>query len=352
MSRTLRWLLHLLAITSLLLFLGTGCQSANGNETIRVQDHEESDGDHEDDEHSDHTEMLPDLEPASLAEGERLRVVATTSIVADAVRRVGGEHITLMQLIPVGVDVHAFEATPRDLAVISDAHVVFINGAGLETFMDSLLESAGGVPLVPVSAGIDLLPFELDDEHIDEDENHDDDHGEVDPHVWFDPNLVAVWVHNIEEVLSTLDPQHAEVYHDNTEAYEAELSALDDWIRVEVARVPEENRLLVTDHALLTYFAAQYGFAQVGAVIPATTTLAEPSAQELAALVEAIKEYSVPAIFVGHTVSPRVSEQITADLGIKLVFIHTGSLSEADGPVGTYLEFMRYNVDAIVGGLR
>jgi manganese/iron transport system substrate-binding protein len=153
-------------------------------------------------------------------------------------------------------------------------------------------------------------------------------------------------------VLSDLDPQHADSYEANAEAYEAELEALDDWIRDQVAGVPEERRLLVTDHALLTYFAAQYGFEQIGAVIPATTTVAEPSAQELAALQDVIGEYSVPAIFVGHEVSSRVAEQIASDTGIELVFIYTESLSDADGPAATYLDYMRYNVNAIVNGLR
>ncbi len=365
MKNPLRLLLHLAVLISFVILLGTGCRTLGiGIETAdHGHDHEhehEADHthshDHEHEHEADHahTEVLPHLTPVSLADGELLQVVATTSIVADVVSQVGGSHISLTQLMPLGVDPHAFEPTPRDVAAIADAHVVFINGAGLETFLDALLENVGDVPIVPVSAGIELLPFEADHHHGDDDHADDDHHheGEGDPHVWFDPNQVMVWVHNIEAALSDLDPQHVDSYTANAEAYEAELEALDDWIRVEVARIPEVNRKLVADHALLTYFAAQYGFEQVGAVIPATTTLAEPSAQQLAELQEVIGEFDVSAIFVGQAVNPRLAEQVAADTGTELVSIYTESLSEAGGPAGTYLAFMRYNVAAIVEALR
>lgn len=395
MRKALRGLLTGLTLMALVAVLAAGCQAIARDETTQGQqdthenghadeaDHGHEDGDaHEadhghgdEDDHADeadhshedgheheanhghgHQDVIPHLDAVPLSEGERLRVVATTSVVADVVSQVGGAHIDLTHLIPLGADSHAFEPTPRDVAMLADAHVIFINGAGLEQFLDTLLENVEGVPVVPVSAGIELLPFELDDHNDDhaDDDHHDDDHhhGEFDPHVWFDPNQVLVWVHNIEHALSDLDPQHAEIYEANAEAYEAELEALDDWIQDQVASVPEEERLLVTDHAFLTYFAAQYGFEQIGAVIPATTSVAEPSAQELAALQDAISQYPVPAIFVGHEVSSRVAEQIAADLGIDLVFIYSESLSDADGPAGSYLQFMRYNVNAIVDGLR
>jgi manganese/iron transport system substrate-binding protein len=391
MRHTLSGLLKAVTLMAILVFLAAGCQGLARNRTTPAQENAQQNGEnaqqnrenayqngdisenvqedgdvheadddygaededaHEADDEHGYGDVLPHLDAVSLGEGERLRVVATTSIVADIVSRVGGTHIELTRLMPLGVDTHAFEPTPRDAATLADAHVIFINGADLERFLDSFLESANGVPVVPVSAGIELLPFELDDH--DDDQQDDDDHGhegEGDPHVWFDPNMVLVWVHNIEEALSDLDPRHANSYAANAEAFEDELEALDAWIQDQVAAVPEERRLLVTDHALLTYFAARYGFEQVGAVIPATTTVAEPSAQELAALQDAIGQYSVPAIFVGHEVSSRVAEQIAADTGVKLVFIYTESLSDENGPAATYMDYMRYNVNAIVEGL-
>ncbi len=294
---------------------------------------------------------IPHLEPVVLEEGERLRVVATTSIVADVVARVAGEEIELVRLLPLGADPHAFEPTPRDVAAVSDAHVIFVNGAGLEAFMDDLLESAGeDVPVVPLSVGIELLAFS--GEHNDEHEEEDLAHESGDPHTWFDPGNVRVWVENAEQALAALDPERGERYSANAAAYTAELVALDAWIREQVAQIPEGNRRLVTDHTTFSYFAEAYGFEQVGAIFPGYSTLSEPSAQELAVLEDAIERYAVPAIFVGKTVNPRMAEQVAGDTGVRLVFLYTGSLSEPGGPAGSYLDFMRYNVAAIVEGLR
>lgn len=293
------------------------------------------------------------LAAVELAAGEKLKVVATTSLVADVVGVVGGDHVDLTRLMPLGADPHAFEPTPQDAAAISDAHAVFVNGVGLEAFMDRLLENAGDdVPVVPVSEGVQLLAFEGDHGHDEEEGKTGDAHGENDPHTWFDPANVKVWVDNIENALTVLDPAHAADYGENARAYSAELDALGAWIRDQVARIPQERRELVTDHSVFTYFAHAYGFEQIGVITAASSTLSEPSAQELAALQETIAEHGVPAVFVSTTVNPRLAEQVARDTGIEVVPLYTGSLSDSDGPAGTYLAFMRYDVEKIVEALR
>jgi ABC-type Zn uptake system ZnuABC Zn-binding protein ZnuA len=296
-------------------------------------------------EHEYLVDEMPSLSPVALGEGERLRVVATTSIVADVVQNVGGDLIDLATLLPLGADPHAFEPTPQDAAAVAGAHVVFANGAGLEVFLENLLASAGeGVAVVSVSSGIELLDLGAGhDEH---------QHEGADPHVWFDPNNVIVWTHNVEHALSALDPANAGAYKANAEAYAAELKALDGWIQEQVAQVPEGNRKLVTDHASFGYFARRYGFEQVGAVFPGYSTLAEPSAQELAALEEAIRTHGVKAVFVGLSVNPTLAERVAEDTGTQVVFLYTGSLSEPGGPAGDYIAFMKYNVAAIVEALQ
>ena len=286
---------------------------------------------------------MPALSPAALGEGEKLRVVATTSIVADVVQNIGGDRIDLTALLPLGADPHAFEPTPQDVAAVARAHVVFANGAGLEAFLDDLLESVGGnVTVVPISYGVELLALDGEDEHG----------GEVDPHVWFDPNNVVVWTRNIEHALGRLDPANAETYAANAAAYQTDLRALDAWIEQQVAQVPEANRRLVTDHTSFAYFARRYGFQQIGAVFPGYSTLAETSAKELAELEEAIRGHGVKAVFVGLTVNPALAERVAEDTDTRLVFLYTGSLSESDGPASDYLAFMKYNVSAVVEALR
>ena len=311
---------------------------------------------------------MPLLSPVTLGEGERLRIVATTSIVADVVRNVGGERIDLTTLIPLGTDPHTFQPTPQDAAAVADAHVVFANGAGLEAFLADLLKSAGeGVAVVPVSYGVELRRFEggapgtgaaswwgaAVGRAVGGGAAHEGEgEGGFDPHTWFDPNNVIVWTHNVERALSALDPGHAGVYEANAQAYSTSLQELDGWIRAQVAGVPEENRKLVTDHASFSYFAHQYGFEQVGTVFPGYSTLAQPAARDLAALEDAIREFGVKAVFVGNTVNPALAEQVAQDTGTRVVFLYTGSLSAPGGPAGDYLSFMRYDVGAVVEALR
>lgn len=287
--------------------------------------------------------------------GDRLQVMATTSIVANVVEQVGGDYVAVTTLLPPGTDPHTFVPRPQDAAAIADAAILFANGAGLEEFLQPLLESAGATDkLVEVSAGIELLAFEEhehegEEEHAGEEEH---EHEGGDPHTWMDPNNVILWAENIAAALSAADPQHAADYQANAAAYIAELRDLDAWIRAEVAQVPAESRLLVTDHGVFSYFADEYGFTQVGTITGSFSTNASPSAQELAALEDDIRSFGVRAVFVGETANQSLAEQVAADTGIQIVIIYHASLTDDSGPVPSYLEFMRYNVNAIVNALK
>jgi ABC-type Zn uptake system ZnuABC Zn-binding protein ZnuA len=278
--------------------------------------------------------------------GDQIKVLATTTIVADVVSQVGGDLIDLNVLLPVGTDPHSFDPTPQDISKVSEADLVFVNGAGLEEFLDNLIESAGVQDRVNrVSDGIEFLA-------VDEDgHEHEDDHDGVNPHTWTDPNNVFTWTSNIAQALSKLDPENADTYRANAQAYQADLKTLDAWIRDQVESIPPENRKLVTDHKLFGYFADEYGFEQVGALIPGYSTLSEPTAQELAEIEDAIQELDVKAIFVGNTVNPTLAERVSEDTGIQLVFVYTGSLDKSGSDAGTYIEYMRYNTKAFVDAL-
>ena len=283
----------------------------------------------------------------------KLKVLATTSIVSNVVSLVGGEEIETTTLLPLGSDPHGFEPTPQDMTKILDADVIFANGAGLEEFLDNLIESAGAQnKVVYVSRGIELRRLENQPSQEGTTDIEEDDQVGGDPHTWVDPNNVMIWVHNIKDTLSELDPQDAEYYQVNSEKYEGSLKELDTWIREQVADIPEANRKIVSDHNLLGYFADQYGFEQVGAVIPSYSTLAEPSASELAELEDIVKELGVKAVFVGNTVNPSLATRVAEDTGTNLVFIYSGSLTEPGGEAGSYIDYMRYNVQTIVEALK
>ena len=166
------------------------------------------------------------------------------------------------------------------------------------------------------------------------------------------PYNALVYVYNIETALSALDPAHAETYQANAEAYEAQLEALDRWVFTQIETIPSEKREMVTDHDAFGYYADRYGLKIVGAVIPSYSTAAEPSAQEMAKLQEAIAEYGAPAIFVGVSVNPNLAEQVTADTGTQLVPLYTGSLGPAGSGAETYVDYIRYNTTSIVEALK
>ena len=274
-----------------------------------------------------------------------LRIVCTTTIVGDVVARIAGEGNELTVLLPVNADPHAFQPTPQDLVAIARANVVFLNGAGLEGNLDPILENASGL-VVPLSDNLDLLHLDASP-HEDSEQDYDG----ADPHVWFDPTYVSAWVDLIADVLSGQDPVGESEYRARADAYRSELAELDAWIEDQLSGLAEERRRLATDHAMLGYFAARYGFEQVGTVFPGLSSLSEPSARDLASLEEAIVALGVPVLFVGSTVNRSLAEQIAADTRTRIVTLYTGSLSEPGGPASSYLELMRYDVTAIVEGL-
>jgi ABC-type Zn uptake system ZnuABC Zn-binding protein ZnuA len=303
----------------------------------------------DDHDHGEAVAELPAFEPLALTEGERLQVVATSNIVADVVAQIGGAHIDLYAMLPVGADPHSYQVTPQDLRMLTDADILFINGLGLEEAMALALEEFAA-KTVAVNTGFTTIEFGGEDEHADEEDDHA--HKGADPHTWFSVHAVEIWTHNIAHVLSDLDPANADAYETAADAYTEELETLHAELEALVMQIPVEQRKLVTDHDALGYLAAEYGFEITGSVIPSFSTLAEPSAQQLAALQNQIREQGVQAIFVGTTINPNLEAQLAQDLGIQIVAIYTGSLSDASGPAATYLNFMRYNVGVIVEALQ
>jgi len=302
---------------------------------------------------------LPDVSVVQLTQGEKLAVVATTSIIGDVVAKVGGAAIQLTVLMEAGQDPHSFEPAPQDLAAIEDADLVFVNGLDLEeVLMESIRDITSGW-VVPVSAGIKLLEIGEDnhegEDHIEE-INIETKNFRGDPHFWSDPNNVMVWVQNIEKMLTQGDPGNSESYKANADAYLVELKTLDRYIREQTTSIPEENRKLITDHHVLAYFTNEYGYKLIGAVIPSTSNTAGASAGDVARLVEVIENEGIRVIFIGTTagsgmqnLAGALADEVGAE--VKIVPIQTGSLAPAGEYGDTYLDYMRYNIDQIVSGL-
>ena len=289
------------------------------------------------------------------ADGQKLKVMASTSLIGDLVANVAGGLVELKVLVPVGADLHTYSPTPQDLAAVADAEVIFVNGLGAEeTLLESLHNAGGEATVVEVSQGVETRQMgdESDHAHEADEADHADDHTGVDPHVWMTPHNAVTMVGNIEQALVSQDSANAQSYRSQAAAYISQLEDLDNWVKSQIETIPTEHRKLVTDHAAFGYYADRYGLTQVGAVIPSFSTAAEPSAQDLAALQDAIIKYDVPAIFVGNTVNPVLSQRVAQDTGKQLFTLYHGSLGPAGSGVETYLQFIQYNTNTIVKGLQ
>ncbi|MEW6401125.1 MAG: metal ABC transporter substrate-binding protein [Chloroflexota bacterium] len=267
-------------------------------------------------------------------------ILASTTFLADLAQNVAGDRVQVQSLLPIGIDPHAYQASPADVAKIAESNVLIVNGLEYEHFLEALLENAGGERML-IEATAGLSPRK--DAEL--------EHG-VDPHMWLDPNLVITYVENIRDGFIEVDPGGADVYRSNAESYIAQLKELDAWIFEQVNSVPSEKRLLITNHEAFGYFADRYGFTVLGTVVPSMSTDAAPSAKEMAGLIDQISATGAPAIFLGEVENPALAQQIADETGVQIVDdLYLESLTNGD-PAPTYIEMMKHNVTRIVEALK
>jgi len=283
----------------------------------------------------------------------KIQVVVTTTFIGDVVNNIAGENVDITVLLAAGQNPHSYQPAPMDMVAVTEADLILANGFGLEDFLEDLLSGSDTkAEVIVVSDGITPL---MTEGHLEEDDHSVEDSIDAvmgqDPHVWFDPNNILIWAENITRILAEEDPENKVLYQENLDAYQGQLLELDTWIREQIGKIPGEQRELVTDHTTLGYFAREYGLVQIGAVIPALTTEAETSGMELAELIDTIQAHRSKAIFIGVDYDPSLAQRVADETGVELVPLYFGSLSDGE-PAGTYLSFMRYNVNAIVKALQ
>ncbi|MBO9308608.1 MAG: zinc ABC transporter substrate-binding protein [Chloroflexi bacterium] len=308
------------------------------------------------------------LPTASSMAQTRLKVVATFSILGDWVANVAADKVDLTVLVGAGSDTHTYEPGPADSAALSEADLIFEIGAEFETWLDALVEASGTkAKRIVLTEGIELLPLESHEhEHEHKHESKDADmhhggegdkegeheHGEFDPHVWHDVSLVMKMVERIRDALIEADPANAESYTLQASLYLAELGLLDGELLLAVDEIPEARRILITTHRSLAYFGARYSF-KVDSALGVTTEAADPSAGEIAELIERVKASGVPAIFADNVSNPRLMEQIAREAGVKLAPpLFTDALGEKGSEGETYVKMMRYNLRTIIEALK
>ena len=322
--------------------------------------------------------ILPSI---SAQDDEPLKVVATFSIIGDIVQSVGGEHIELSVIVGPNNDTHTFEPTPGDFLALADADLLFENGLEFESFLDEMYENSGSEAMrVEVSNGIDVLPFSepvIEDGHLHEDEDHDDeheegedhddehdededhdehsdehDHGEFDPHWWMNPVQAIIAVENVRDTLMALDPANTDAYAANADAYIMSLQEVDEFIREQLLELPSEQRLIVTTHDSLGYFADAYNFTVLSALRSLSTEAAEPSPREIAEIIAVVENTGVAAIFAENVNNPELIEQIADAAGVAVApSLYTDALGSDDSEGESYLSMLQYNAIAIVESL-
>jgi zinc/manganese transport system substrate-binding protein len=274
------------------------------------------------------------------AAAKPLEAVASFTVLADMVHQVGGDRVHVSSLVGPNGDPHAFEPTPDDARHLKAADIVFVNGLGLEGWMDRLIAASGyqGKPVV-ASAGIQTLHMEEDGKQI------------TDPHAWNSAANGVIYVRNIVAALSATDPDGAATYKTNGDRYAAELTVLDRYARQQVATVPAGSRKVLTTHDAFGYFGHAYGVTFLSPL--GYSTESEASAQQVAALIRQIKAEHIRAYFFENSNDPRLVEQIAHVTGAQaggVLFVE--ALSEPDGPAPTYAAMFRYNVDRLTAAMR
>jgi ABC-type Zn uptake system ZnuABC Zn-binding protein ZnuA len=274
--------------------------------------------------------------PSPAPDDGTLQVVATTTVFADIVANVGGDRVTVRSIIPAGVGPEDYEPKPDDARALDGADLIVSNGAGLDDFLDGLVEANGNdAPRLILGEGIP--PITVD--------------GEPNPHFWLDPSLVAsAFLPAIETKLAAIDPPGAAAYRDNAAAYRAAVDAMDREAQAEVETIPPPSRKLVTFHDAFPYFARHYGFELVGVVL--ANPGQEPSAHELAALIDSVRAAGVKAVFSEAQFSPAMAETLAREAGIATVVTTLYNDALGPAPADTYLGMMRWNVTSIVEALR
>jgi zinc/manganese transport system substrate-binding protein len=266
---------------------------------------------------------------------DRLTVVASFSILGDFVRTIGGERVNLTTLVGPDSDVHVYAPTPSDAKTIAAAQVLIINGLGLEGWLPRLLQSSGGkAPIIVATKGITALKSGSDS----------------DPHAWQSVANAKVYVANIRDALAGADPAGAEFFRDQAGRYLSELDALDREVREAIEQIPPARRKVISTHDAFGYFAAAYGIAFIAPLGVSTET--EPSARDIARIIEQVRAAKIPAVFLESISDDRLVGRIAAETGAKIGgTLFSDSLTSEKGDAPTYIAMVRHNIKALTSAL-
>ncbi|MCD6069543.1 MAG: metal transporter substrate-binding protein [Microvirga sp.] len=285
--------------------------------------------------------------PAAAQNADKLKVVASFSILGDMVRNVGGERIELVTLVGPNGDAHVYSPTPADGRRLTEAKVVVANGLKFEGWIDRLIKSSGTkAARIEAAKGVKPLKGEEDGHGP----GHHHDHGGSDPHAWQSIGNAKIYVANVRDALIAADAAGKDSYEANADAYLKQLDELEAEVKSLVAGIPAERRRIITSHDAFRYFEAAYG---IDFVSPqGVSTESEASAKDVARIIQQIRRDRIAAVFVENVSDARLMERIAKETGAKIGDrVYSDALSEPNGPAGTYIDMMRHNIRAFSAAL-
>jgi zinc/manganese transport system substrate-binding protein len=278
----------------------------------------------------------------SAAAQDKVKVVATFSILADLVKNVGGDRVEVAAIVGPNGDAHVYAPTPADAKKLSEAKLVIANGLGFEGWMTRLVK-ASGTKAANVVASKGVKPRKAVGDH-------DPGHAEADPHAWQSVANVKIYVGNIRDALIAADPAGKAAYAANATAYLAKLDVLDREVRAEVARIPAERRRIITTHDAFGYFKDAYGLDFIAP--QGVSTESEVSAKDVAKIIAQVKKQKLPAVFLENVSDPRLLKRIADETGAKIGgTLYSDALTEEKGEAATYIDMMRHNVRTLSAAL-
>ena len=283
---------------------------------------------------------------ATQVSAEPIKVASLSTVLTDIARNVGGDRVEILEIIKPGSDPHLYEPTPGDIKKISSVQIVLASGLGFEPYLDKLRSSVekSGVAFVVAGSVLKPITWAEEDHH-----DHSHSHDAADPHWWHSIANVEAVTLQLRDAFIAVDPDGRSDFQANAKAFEDKLKGLAKWTRLQLAVLPKSQRILVTSHDALGYFARDYGFQVLP--VQGISTSDQPSSQKVRNLIQEIKSLGVKAIFAENIENPKVLQQITVETGANL-----GGTLYADGlgigDAGTYIGMMRSNVTTIVGALQ
>jgi len=289
---------------------------------------------------------------ASAQQKAPINVVASFSILANIVEQVGGPYVKVTSLVAADADAHAFNPTPADAKTLASADLVIVNGLGFEGWLDRLIKSSGfkGKPVV-ASQGVKAIRTKSEGHGHSHGHSHGHNHGNLDPHAWQDLANGRIYALNIQNALVAALPAHADEIRARTQAYVAELDALNQKIKSEFAAIPASDRRVLTSHDAFAYFSQAYGVQFLA--VQGFTTDQEPSAKHVATLIRKIRADKVRALFLENMSDPRLLEQIASETSVRIGGeLYSDALSAPGTVADTYLKMMSTNAQTILMALQ